>query len=78
MSGDPGLVGRGEETEHFCGWLEGRDVGVWGRMTVRGDKSPSNFIIRLGADPTIWGFSSDIQIEMIKEEERHTLLHLAL
>lgn len=72
MSGDPGLVGRGEERERSCAWLEDRDVGVWGRMTVRGDKSPSNFTIRLGA------VSSEIQIGIIKEEERHTLLHSAL
>lgn len=45
---------------------------------MRGNKSPRNFTVTLEADPTIWGLSSEIQIEIIKEEERHTLLHPAL
>lgn len=48
---------------------------------MREDKIPrinvTNFTVWLEADPATQGFSSEIQIEIIKEEERNGFSHPA-
>lgn len=73
MSGEPGLT---EGKRLLLGWR----IGMWvhrGQMKIR-DKIPRNFTVCLWVGPTTQGFSSEMQIEIIKEEERHTLFHPAL
>ena len=56
-------------------------MGAQGRREMGEDVIPrkniTNFRVWLEADPATWGFSSEIQIKIIKEEERYGFSHPA-